>query len=45
MLKGDLSSTTVAQVLLDLAAGEATGCLHVLDPAGQSARTYLRAGR
>ena len=45
MLTGDLSSTTVAQVLLDLAADVATGCLHVLDPAGQTAKAYLRAGR
>ena len=45
MLKGDLTATSIGQVLRELAAGDATGCLHVTDPAGQSAKIYLRAGR
>ena len=45
MLKGDLSATTVATVLRQLADGEATGCLHVVDPAGGTAKAYLRGGR
>jgi len=45
VLKGDLSTTTIAEVLRRLADGDASGCLHVTDPAGEVARTYLRGGR
>ena len=45
MLKGDLSTTTVAAVLRELADGGATGCIHVVDPAGETANAYLRGGR
>jgi len=45
VLKGDLSSTSIAEVLRQLADGDATGCLHVTDPAGEVAKTYLRGGR
>ncbi|MBC7678648.1 MAG: DUF4388 domain-containing protein, partial [Pseudorhodobacter sp.] len=44
MLKGDLASTAVPEVLRQLADGAATGCLHVQDPVGEQARVYLRGG-
>ncbi|MBW3629952.1 MAG: DNA mismatch repair endonuclease MutL [Gemmatimonadetes bacterium] len=45
MLKGDLASTPLPQVLRQLADGAATGCLNILDGAGESAKVYLRGGR
>ena len=45
MLKGDLVTTPLAEVLTTLAETEATGCLHI-DPAdgGDEALLYLKAG-
>ena len=45
MLKGDLASTPLPNLLEQFAEGVATGCLHVLDPAGEEAKVYLRGGR
>ncbi len=44
MLKGDLSTTTLPQILSDLAGGVASGCLHVDDGVEES-KVYLRGGR
>jgi hypothetical protein len=44
MLKGDLTSTPLAPLLLDLAADSATGCLSVSDGEGEEALVYLKAG-
>jgi hypothetical protein len=44
MLKGDLTSTPLASLLLDLANDDATGCLQVTDSAGNEAQVYLRSG-
>ena len=44
MLDGDLLTSPVEQVLLDLGAQGATGCLYVLDGAAEEAEVYLRDG-
>ena len=45
MLKGDLATTPLPDVLRQLADGAATGCLNILDGAGETAKVYLRGGR
>ena len=44
MLKGDLASAPLPEVLRMLADGAATGCLHVVDPTGEAGQVYLRGG-
>ncbi len=44
MLDGDLLTNQVEQVLLDLGAQRATGCLTVLDAAAEEAEVYLKEG-
>ena len=44
MLKGDLATTPVEIALTNLAAEQATGCLHVVDDDGAEALIYLRGG-
>ena len=44
MLKGDLATSPMEIVLADLAAEEATGCLHVVDDDGDEALVYLKSG-
>ena len=44
MLDGDLLTNQVEQVLLDLGAQQATGCLTVLDAAAEEAEVYLKEG-
>ncbi|MDQ1485657.1 MAG: hypothetical protein QOJ62_1350, partial [Actinomycetota bacterium] len=44
MLKGDLATTPVEIALTNLAAEQATGCLHVVDDDGAEALIYLRSG-
>ncbi|MGH3026768.1 MAG: hypothetical protein ACRDLR_10005, partial [Gaiellaceae bacterium] len=44
VLKGDLATTPVETVLIDLAGEEATGCLHVVDDDGEEALVYLKSG-
>ncbi len=45
MLKGDLVTTPLPEVLAQLADGAATGCLHVTDGLDDTAKLYLRGGR
>lgn len=45
MRKGDLGATGLEPVLTQLADEAGTGCLHVVDPADERARVFLRAGR
>src|SRR4051812_19179798 len=44
MLKGDLTATPLAPLLLQLADEAATGCLHISDAEGDEALIYFRAG-
>src|SRR3954470_1342618 len=44
VLKGDLAGTPLPDLLEQLAEGVATGCLHVVDPAGEEAKVFLRGG-
>lgn len=44
MLKGDLVTAPLPQVLRQLADSTSTGCLHVLDARGEEGRVYLRGG-
>ncbi|MDQ1681797.1 MAG: hypothetical protein QOH99_338, partial [Frankiaceae bacterium] len=44
MLKGDLHTTPLSTTLRDLAAEQATGCLHVIDMGGEEALVFLKAG-
>jgi hypothetical protein len=44
MLKGDLTSTPLAPLLLELAEDTATGCLHITDTAGEEALVYFKGG-
>src|SRR3954462_5773770 len=44
MLDGDLLTSPVEQVLLDLGAQGATGCLYVTSRADEDAEVYLRDG-
>src|ERR1700754_5084958 len=44
MLKGDLTSTPLAPLLLDLANEAATGCLTITDSMGDDATVYLKSG-
>ena len=44
MLKGDLTTTPLVTLLLNLAEEEATGCLHIGDSDGDEALVYVKAG-
>src|SRR3954447_17452833 len=44
MLKGDLTATPLAPLLLQLADETATGCLHISDLEGDEALIYFKAG-
>src|SRR4051794_40843638 len=44
MLKGDLTSTPLAPLLLQIAADDSTGCLHISDAEGDEALIYYKAG-
>src|SRR3954465_8047330 len=44
MLKGDLTSTPLAPLLLQLADEDATGCLHISDAEGDEALIYFKSG-
>jgi hypothetical protein len=44
VLKGDLVTTPLPQVLRQLADSASSGCLHVLDARGEDGRVYLRGG-
>jgi hypothetical protein len=44
VLKGDLVTTPLPEVLRQLADGTSSGCLHVLDARGEEGRVYLRGG-
>jgi hypothetical protein len=44
MLKGDLSATPLAPLMLELASDEATGCLHIYDLVQDEALVYFKAG-
>ena len=48
MLKGDLATTALPEVLRQLADGAATGCLHLVDKSrpddADEAKVYLRGG-
>ncbi len=45
MLKGDLVTTPLPEVLRQLADGVASGCLHVVDGVDESAKVFLRGGQ
>ena len=44
MLRGDLSSGPLGQLLAELASDSATGCLYVADPLGGETHVYLNEG-
>src|SRR3954454_25005404 len=44
MLKGDLTSTPLAPLLLSLAEDLSTGCLHISDAEGDEALIYFKGG-
>lgn len=44
MLKGDLSSTPLAPLLLDLADDQATGCLDITESGGEEALVFYKSG-
>jgi hypothetical protein len=44
MLKGDLTTTPLAPLLIELAEQQSTGCLHISDAAGDEALIYFRTG-
>ncbi|HEX4654429.1 MAG TPA: DUF4388 domain-containing protein [Mycobacteriales bacterium] len=44
MLKGDLSSTPLAPLLVQLAEEDSTGCLHISDAEGDEALIYYKGG-
>src|SRR3954454_10228456 len=44
MLKGDLTATPLAPLLLQLADESATGCLHISDAEGDEALIYFKSG-
>src|SRR3954468_9985515 len=44
MLKGDLTSTPLVPLLLQLAADDVTGCLHISDADADEALIYFKAG-
>jgi hypothetical protein len=44
MLKGDLTATPLAPLLLQLADEDATGCLHISDLEGDEALIYFKSG-
>jgi hypothetical protein len=44
VLKGDLTMTPLAPLLLSLAEEESTGCLHISDPEGDEALIYFKSG-
>ncbi|MCL6538292.1 MAG: DUF4388 domain-containing protein, partial [Acidothermus sp.] len=44
VLKGDLSSVPLPEVLTGLAEQQATGCLHVVDDGGDEALVYFKNG-
>lgn len=45
MIEGDLAETGLAEVLVELAEGGATGSVTLTDPAGAQAAVHLRQGR
>src|SRR3954453_2101373 len=45
MLKGDLTATPLAPLLLQLASEDASGCLHISDPEGDEALIYFKVGQ
>ncbi|MCW2501245.1 MAG: hypothetical protein JWN87_2921, partial [Frankiales bacterium] len=45
MLKGDLVSTPLREVLRQLADGAASGCLHIDDGVSEVAKVFLRGGQ
>ena len=45
MLRGDLTSSPLRQLLPELAADASTGCVYVADPAGGELHVYLDSGR
>ena len=45
MLKGDLTTTPLASLLLQLADDSATGCLHILEADGGQAQISSKADR
>jgi hypothetical protein len=44
MLKGDLTTTPLAPLLVQLADDVSTGCLHISDAAGDEALIYFKGG-
>src|SRR3954463_4179603 len=44
VLKGDLTTTPLAPLLLSLAEEESTGCLHISDAEGDEALIYFKTG-
>ena len=44
MLKGDLTTTPLAPLLLSLAEEDSTGCLHISDLEGDEAQIFFKAG-
>ena len=44
MLKGDLTSTPLAPLLVQLAEDEATGCLHITDAEAEEALVFFKNG-
>src|SRR4051794_12780437 len=44
VLKGDLTTTPLAPLLLSLAEEESTGCLHISDAEGDEATIYFKTG-
>jgi hypothetical protein len=44
MLKGDLTATPLAPLLLQLADDESTGCLHISDAEGDEALVFFKTG-
>ncbi|HET7530869.1 MAG TPA: DUF4388 domain-containing protein, partial [Mycobacteriales bacterium] len=45
MLKGDLTTTPLAPLLVQLAEDDATGCLHISDAEGDEALIYFKSGQ
>ena len=44
MLKGDLATTPIQEILTDLASSDATGCLHIEGPDADEALVYFKSG-
>jgi hypothetical protein len=45
MLKGDLTTTPLAPLLVQLSAEDSTGCLHISDAEGDEALIYFKSGQ